>query len=161
MSKGTLVGLVLVLAVIVGGIMIATRKNEPIATLTPIMSESPSPSISPTATPLVAVSVKVEVKPATVKITYTDQGFAPAIVTIKKGDTVTWLNKGTKDMWPASAQHPTHGAYPESGGCLESKFDACVHIVPGQSWSFIFNQIGEWGFHDHLTPQFFGNITVQ
>ncbi len=82
-------------------------------------------------------------------------GFLPANITIKLGDTVTFVNKDTKNHQPASAPHPAHTDYPE--------FDPKNPIEPGQSWSFTFNKAGTWKFHDHLNaPTFgFGSITVQ
>ncbi len=56
--------------------------------------------------------------------------------------------------------HPTHTKYPETGGCIGSKFDACKGYAPGTNWEFTFNEVGVWGFHDHLYPQFTGKITV-
>ena len=102
-----------------------------------------------------------------VVITYTDQGYSPASVTIKKGDTVVWKNESAKDMWPASAMHPTHTVYPGSGFemCNTSEqpniFDACATISPGNSWSFKFLQLGSWKFHNHLLPTNFGTINVE
>ena len=100
-------------------------------------------------------------------ITYTDQGFSPATVNIKKGDTVVWKNEGTKDMWPASAMHPTHTVYPGSGiqKCNTAEqpniFDACSPIAPGSSWSFKFLEQGSWKFHDHLSLTKFGTVNVE
>ena len=54
------------------------------------------------------VTVEVSpVVPATV-ITYTDTGFVPSSVTIKKGQSVRWMNNSGSGVWPASAVHPTH-----------------------------------------------------
>ena len=100
-------------------------------------------------------------------ITYTDQGYSPASVNIKKGDTVAWKNESLKDMWPASALHPTHTVYPGSGitKCNTAEqpaiFDACASINPGSSWSFKFLQAGSWKFHDHLSTTNFGTINVE
>ena len=94
-------------------------------------------------------------------ITYTDAGFVPNSVTIKKGETVTYKNDSKLAMWPASAKHPTHGNYPTTGGCLGSTFDACKGVQPGESWSFQFDFVGTWPFHDHLTPKFFGKVIVE
>lgn len=102
-----------------------------------------------------------------VVITYTDQGFSPASVNIKKGDTVVWKNEGAKDTWPASAMHPTHTVYPGSGiqKCNTAEqpniFDACSPIGPGNSWSFKFLQTGSWKFHNHLFPAAFGTVNVE
>ena len=35
-------------------------------------------------------------------ITYTDDGFSPSLLTIKKGEAVKFVNKSEKNMWPAS-----------------------------------------------------------
>ncbi|MDO8655441.1 MAG: hypothetical protein Q7R48_03470 [bacterium] len=100
-------------------------------------------------------------------LAYTDQGYIPASITIKKGDTILWMNEGTKDMWPASAMHPTHTVYPGSGiqkcNTVEQPniFDACSPIAPGSSWSFKFLEQGSWKFHDHLSPTKFGTINVE
>lgn len=108
-----------------------------------------------------------EVMGSEVVITYTDQGFSPASVTVKKGDAVVWKNESAKDMWPASALHPTHAVYPGSGiqKCNTAEqpniFDACMPITPGNSWSFRFLEQGSWKFHDHLFPTRFGTINVE
>ena len=166
MNKSTIIGLVVVLVIIIGGIVFAGKKNAPEVTASPTTSISASvsasvePSVSPTASvsPLVSVGVVV---PKTVTISYTEVGYNPANVTIKKGDTVKFVNNSAKDMWPASAKHPTHEIYPETGGCLGSKFDACARLKTGESYSFKFNLVGEWGYHDHISPNFFGKITVE
>ncbi len=91
-------------------------------------------------------------------------GFNPAMVEINAGDTVIFTNMDNVTHRPASAQHPTHLVYPEPGGCIGSKFDACKDLAPGESWPFTFYQKGEWKYHDHLNcctnPAFFGTIAV-
>jgi|SRR3989344_4085445 len=94
-------------------------------------------------------------------IEITSSGFNPKELTIKQGDTVTWINKDTIGHWPASAVHPTHTVYPESGGCIGSKFDACKGLVQGESWIFTFNEKGSWNYHDHLVTGLFGKIIVE
>ena len=101
-------------------------------------------------------------------IKITADGFSPSTLTINQGDEVTWTNEDTKDSWPASAQHPTHTAYPGSGiekcGTSEQStiFDACHGLKPGGSWSFTFNEKGTWSYHDHINfPGPFGKIIVQ
>lgn len=100
-------------------------------------------------------------------ITYTDIGYSPNTITIKNGETVVFKNRSSKSMWPASAMHPTHRLY--AGTSLDehcpdktsSAFDACTGILPGGSWSFKFDKIGSWGYHDHLSPKNFGKIIVK
>ena len=102
-----------------------------------------------------------------VVITYSVDGFTPAKVTIKKSDKVTWKNNSAIQMWPATAMHPTHRIYPGSGiekcGTPEatSIFDACKGIVAGGSYSFTFDEIGTWNYHDHLTLGKYGSVVVE
>ncbi|MDP3947701.1 MAG: DUF5667 domain-containing protein [bacterium] len=81
-----------------------------------------------------------------------DDGFSPTTLKIKKGDKVMWVNKGSRDYWPASAVHPTHEIYPE--------FDARQPIAPGASYSFVFEKAGSWKYHDHLNAGSTGVIVV-
>lgn len=112
-------------------------------------SEMPSPATE---------SGSVSANTHTVLIT--DAGFSPLSLTVRQGDTVIWKNESSGASWPASAKHPTHKDYPTTGGCLGSTFDACRGIAPGESWSFTFNEIGDWNFHDHVNPAWNGKIIV-
>ena len=94
-------------------------------------------------------------------ITYTNIGYSPSTLTVQVGTTVTFKNESSMAMWAASASHPTHKVYPTTGGCLGSTFDACKGIQPGDSWSFKFDIAGNWKYHDHLKPSFFGTIIVK
>jgi plastocyanin len=100
-------------------------------------------------------------------IEMTDAGFSPSILTISVGDTVTFVNKGSEEHWPASAVHPTHTVYPDSniekcGTSEESKiFDACRGVAPDASYKFTFYEKGSWGYHDHLNAGLFGKIIVE
>jgi len=100
-------------------------------------------------------------------IEYTSEGYVPNEVSIKKGDTVKWVNKSEVEMWPASAKHPTHEVYPGSGitkcGTSEEAgiFDACKGIPVDGSYSFTFNETGAWFFHDHLDSKKFGQVKVE
>lgn len=101
----------------------------------------------------------------TVKIT--PSGYEPAQLTIKKGSTVAWVNESSGPNWPATASHPTHTVYPGSDiqkcGTAEQPniFDACKGLTDGESFSFTFNNAGEWAYHDHLTVSKFGKIIVK
>lgn len=94
-------------------------------------------------------------------MTYTDSGFSPAVLTVKVGTTVTFLNGASDAMRIASNPHPVHTGYPTTGGCVGSTFDACHNIDPGSSWTFTFDKVGTWGFHNHLNPVEMGTIVVQ
>lgn len=94
-------------------------------------------------------------------VEYTNSGFSPKTVTINKGETVRFV--GQTSVWPAGANHPTHTLYPEKSAndCLGTSFDACRVLQAGEFWEFTFNEIGTWGFHDHVRANNVGTIIVK
>lgn len=143
MSKSRL-GLIL-LALVVAGAGCATTAPAPTVT--------PAPAPTPTANGNIATEVEVNgglVDRPVIRVT--DDGFDPKELTVKKGDTVLFVNEGKNPHWPASAPHPTHTNYPE--------FDPKTGIAAGQIWEFTFEKVGLWPFHDHLNPKNFGKVTV-
>ena len=91
-------------------------------------------------------------KHATFEIVLTRDGFIPSRLEISKGDSVTFRSELGKEFWPASDLHPTHDIYPE--------FDPKMPVKPDEEWTFVFNKPGVWKFHDHLAPNYRGEITV-
>lgn len=79
--------------------------------------------------------------------------FEPEELVIKKNTRVIFKNEDKQNRWPASNIHPTHGIYPE--------FDPQRPLVPGESWSFIFDKTGTWKCHDHILPRLTCNIRVE
>lgn len=87
-------------------------------------------------------------------VIYTDSGFSPGTLTIKQGQTVTFENQSSSGMSVASNPHPTHTDYPE--------FDQYKSSQRGQqTYTFTFEKVGRWGFHNHLNPSSGGTIIVQ
>lgn len=82
-----------------------------------------------------------------------DNGFIPKELTIRKCTNVTFKNTGTTEHYPVTDPHPEHTALPE--------FDAKTPIASGSSWSYLFNTSGAWKYHDEITPEHRGTITVQ
>lgn len=93
-------------------------------------------------------------------VIYGSAGFSPNTLTIRKGATITFQNNSTRDMRPASDPHPVHTDYPTKGGCVGSTFDSCRTIKPGSYWSFEFDIVGTWKYHNHLNPSDTGTIIV-
>lgn len=97
----------------------------------------------------------------------TSAGFTPSTVTIKKGDTVEFINQTEADIWPASNAHPSHTNYPGSGlakcdtGDAQANFDACKKVGAGESWEFTFAEVGTWKYHDHFSPSKEGTVVVE
>lgn len=146
---------VLVVVVILGGGYVLWQNNS-------------TPATSNTETPDTTGNTNIDDENAgaednfAASVAYSEGGFSPGSVTVRKGQTVRFLNTSDENTWPASVVHPTHGVYPEktASDCLGSAFDACRGLIPGEMWDFTFNQVGEWKYHDHLHPSKFGSITV-
>ena len=103
--------------------------------------------------------------PAGTTVTYTDQGFSPASVTIPVGGTVTFANQSSKKMWIGSDPHPTHEWYDGTtkdahcapGYSDSSPFDECS---ANNSFTFTFTKAGQWGYHNHASEDDRGTIVV-
>lgn len=86
-------------------------------------------------------------------VTYTNEGFSPAELTVKAGTAVTFINQSDAKMWIASANHPSHTLYPE--------FDAKASVTKGGSYSFTFNKVGTHPYHNHILLGKYGKIIVE
>jgi len=82
-------------------------------------------------------------------ITYTNDGFDPATLEVTRGAMVHFVNESDTQMWVASDSHPAHDVLPT--------FD---QFKPGDLYMYIFEETGEWEYHDHLNAAFTGIITV-
>ena len=87
-----------------------------------------------------------------VQVVLTDEGFVPQNIRIKQGTTVRFTTTRSDEFWPASNPHPTHSLYPA--------FDPKEPIEPSDSWSFTFDRVGVWGYHDHIRAYYTGIIQV-
>lgn len=93
---------------------------------------------------------------AAATVTFGDSGATPAQITIKSGESISWVNNGSKKIQLSSDPHPTHTANPEvSGGQF------VVEVAPGASTVTTLSKVGTWGFHDHLNPSVRGKVTVE
>lgn len=148
----TIVIIAVIAVVLVGGYFLFFRGvSQPTPSVEPSIQQQPSQQPPASQAPVVKENVVI----------YTDSGFSPNTLTIKKGDTVIFRNQSSQSMWTASAVHPTHRGYPTTGGCIGSTFDACSGVQPGDSWSFKFDIQGNWKYHNHLSPSDRGAIAVE
>jgi len=96
----------------------------------------------------------------------TSDGFRDRSVTVSQGDTVVFENESSGPMWVASDVHPSHTQYGgtslrehcQSGAGQETAFDQCGE---GASFSFTFEQTGEWDYHNHSNPGQTGTVIVE
>src|SRR3989338_2640179 len=123
-----------------------------------VVDNGGSTVVTPTPTPTPTPST-----PMTATVTYDGTSFSPKAVTIKKGGTVAWNNESTGEMWVASAQHPNHTIYSgtsRAAHCPDTwrtGFDRCGG---GNNYTFTFDKVGTWNYHDHLNATAFGSVTV-
>lgn len=119
-----------------------------------------------TGTPATGTSINPQSQNAT--ITMTNSGFSPAQVTIPQGATVTWMNQSSTTMWVASDPHPVHTAYDgtdRTTHCAASytgpaPLDECASVPAGGSFSFTFDKVGTWGYHNHIDHSMTGSVVV-
>jgi len=149
---------VIVLIILLGWAFFGGNKAEaPAENSSPTTSEDSSGSQTTSGTtqnqtvtkPAVTTSVP---EPAQI-VTYTDSGFSPSIVTIKRGESIKFVNESSEFMWVASNPHPTHTIYPG--------FDEGKAVGKGGSYTFTFNKTGDWGYHNHVRNIRTGRIVVK
>jgi len=152
MSRNAVIGVVVVLAVVILGWYYLKSQQAGVSYTQP--SQVPSvqttrPTVSPaisTASPTVSSATQENV------VTIKSSGFSPQNLTIKAGETVTWINNDTVDHTVNSAVHPTHLLYPPLNLGV---------IKPGDKKSLTFPDAGTYKYHDHLNPSLTGSVTVQ
>lgn len=165
MKNGTVwAGVVIVVLIILGGWWYFSQKanEEPALQDTPeVAGESEenefvddSKDSAPAHPPVSAMTVR-----------YTNDGFSPATLTVKKGTRVTFVNESADEMWVGSSEHPTHTEYDgttKSEHCNDgipstTSFDQCA---VGTTYSFTFDKVGSWEYHNHTSSGEKGTIVV-
>lgn len=99
-------------------------------------------------------------------VTYTNDGFSPATITVNVGDTVRFVNQSTKSMWVGGDQHPSHADYDgttrqEHCAAGTASFDQCTGTGSGTTWEFTFDKAGTFGYHNHLGASDSGTVVVK
>lgn len=146
-----IIGIIIVVVIVAGGYFLFRGSYQPAPSVPQTSNQQTIPQPSAIQSP--ATEEKV--------ITYTDSGYSPTTLTVKKREVVVFKNQSSQSMWTASAVHPTHRGYPTTGGCIGSTFDACKGVQPGDNWSFRFDIPGTWKYHNHLNPGNTGTIVVE
>ncbi|MFZ1987805.1 MAG: plastocyanin/azurin family copper-binding protein [Minisyncoccia bacterium] len=135
--------------------MAATTTNTTVSSI-------PSSDSSTTGTGA-SVGVGVSVGTPTI-VTYTSTGFSPKTVTIKKGQSVIFVNKSGHSMWIGSDDHPAHTKYAgteRKAHCPDTTGTAFDQCGVGDSYTFTFQQTGSWGYHNHTGAEDAGMVIVQ
>lgn len=142
-------GVVLVLLAVGMFMWRLNAENSTPAIIAPVVTSTPTPTPE-------AVKENPEAMVASVAATVTFNGktYSPSTVTIKKGQTVKFVNTSSVNMAVASAPHPTHTDYPE--------FDQTKDLTQqGKTeYTFTFTKIGSWKYHNHSPFMAGGTVVV-
>lgn len=93
-------------------------------------------------------------------VSYTDAGFEPLVVSIKKGETIRFVNNSSEDLWVASTSVEGN-LYPGESDCGTSMLDTCKPLAARAFWEFTFDQTGTWGYMNNLHKDRTGVVTVK
>src|SRR3989344_3623390 len=157
--QNSLLWVVIVVVILVGGFLL-WQSMTPAPSTTPTPTPTPT-TLTPTPTPTPGAGTGA---PMIAAVAYNaEDGFYPAEVTIKRGGTVSWTNTGSSDLWVASGPHPVHTGY--SGTALAqhcpdpsgTAFDQCAN---GATYTFKFDKVGTWPYHNHSASTKFGRVIV-
>ena len=170
MNKSVLIAVVVVaLVIIVATIAFfprATPEASLSATTAPADSAGPATVAAPAAqTPL---GISPEAVAALAKshgfqylVSYTDRGFEPPALTIKKGETIRFTNNSGGGLWVASVARPGATVYPGQSDCGVSAFGTCAALKPGDFWEFTFDVSGTWSYKNISDTAKTGTVTVR
>lgn len=105
---------------------------------------------------LITLSIAIILTPqawaVTYLVTYQNNIFTPSSVNIVSGDTVIWQNLNSGGILElASDPHPLHTNYPPLNLGM---------VLTGGSAQLVFNQTGNYSFHNHLLPSATGSVAV-
>lgn len=157
MNNKIFIGLVVLAAGVLIGWLYFKGKSVPASLTTQTVHITPTPAGSNLGAPgSVSASSgngleKGGVAARTV-VTFTNKGFSPSPVTVKKGTVVTFVNESNNSMWVASDPHPTHTLLPG--------FDELASVGNGGTYDYTFVKVGTWTYHNHLTPTIKGTVIV-
>lgn len=144
MSRNAIIsGAVVILVVFVGWYYLQSQKGNYAPPQTTPPSNVTQPEENP-ATPSASAEKNV--------VNITSSGFLPKDITVKVGESVTWVNEDTVGHTVNSAVHPTHLVYPPLN---------LGTIKPGVQVSLNFPKAGTYQYHDHLNPSLTGSVIVE
>lgn len=84
-------------------------------------------------------------------VSYTDNGFEPATLTVRKGDTVRFTNNSSGPMRIEAKDIPAVVIVTtNASACTSATFSTCKELPPGEYWEYTFNVTGDWSYSDTI-----------
>lgn len=131
--------ILLVIVIVVLGGFALLKENRP-------KTNIPVKIVETSGIPTTAPPIKLN------KVNLTVQGFEPSNLTIKVGQSVSWVNQTSKNGSVNSEDHPTHRLYPflnlgafPASSAVQAKFESK----------------GTFKYHNHFIPSQKGTIVVE
>jgi len=146
MNKSVIVGIIAVAILGLGGYFIL-NSSEPAST-----STSSSASTKPSSVSSGTEPSKTSTEAKQVAITYTDDGFSPATLTVKTDTTVIIKNNSSGELEFDSDPHPVHTDNPELNLGI---------VAFGENITLRPTETGTHGYHNHLNSNHTGTLIVQ
>ncbi len=154
MSK-TITWIIIIILILIGAWYFFMRDTSQEVLNTNTSTDTGANTSTNTNTTGINAGVTVTVpQPKNVTVTYTSSGFSPKTVTIKQGDSVTFVNESNGGMSVASNPHPSHTIYPEFDQYKSSERNS-------SRYTMTFGKVGSWGYHNHYNPSLGGTVIVQ
>lgn len=79
------------------------------------------------------------------EVSIADYKFQPAVLEIRRGDTVTWIN---------NEKRTSHSVVFDASGEESERF------FPGERWSYTFEKTGQYSYHCGPHPEMTGKVVV-
>ncbi len=97
----------------------------------------------------------------TIRISIGKDGLSPSHIVISKGATVTWTNNDSvTHSVMRQHEYDTHKHAATARSSVDPDVFSSPELKPGESYSFIFNDVDSTKYHDPLNPSITGKITI-
>mgnify|MGYP001565997883 CR=1 FL=1 len=87
-------------------------------------------------------------------VTYGNNGFSPVFTQVKAGEAVRFMNNSSRAMMIKSTTKPP------SDQVFYSGFSQDSSVGKGGTWTYLFTQVGAWGYTNSNYPSHAGTILV-
>jgi plastocyanin len=151
-------GGVVLVALVVAGIYFLAPHAQP-------ESEHSAAPVSDIAPPSITPEMDMVIKsgaPFQYIVSYTDTGFEPRTITVKKGETIRFVNNSSQPLLWVASSGESGKVYPsDRSKCGQSEFDSCATIDPGAFWQFSFTKSGTWSYKNNANTKETGEVLVK
>lgn len=166
------IALIAVLVLLAGGAYLAMNRDSDVTPTETLSETSTSTNTNGTTSPAdtqtgqsgtsAGIDVSAGVNSGSA-VRYTADGFSPKTITIRRGQSVTWVNESGERLWIASDPHPQHTDYSGTARaehCATTRMDSFDACAAAEIYTFIFNKAGTWRYHNHAAANDVGTVIV-